>query len=156
MQGLSSQQVEQRRKDGQGNDFKLKTSRTYGDIIKTNVFQPVYIVLYAIGLGMLAVGDTRSAIMVVGLIAFNAVVGIIQEVRSKHKLDEIALLAQAQVSVLRDGEEQQINPSELVLGDVLIVRAGDQVTVDGVVVGEGKIEADESALTCESDLILKS
>ena len=156
MQGLTHQQVEQRRNDGQGNDVKLKTSRSYWDIIKTNVFQPVNVVLYIIGFGMLAVGDTRSALMVVGLVVFNAVVGIIQEVRSKRKLDDIALLARAKTTVIRDGQEQQVDPSELVLGDVLVIRAGDQIPVDGKLLGQGKIEVDESALTGESDLIPKS
>jgi cation-transporting ATPase E len=156
MQGLTSAQVLERRQAGQGNDIKLKTSRSYWDIIKTNVFNPVNVVLYVIGFGMLAVGDTRSAITVVGLVVFNAVVGIIQEVRSKHKLDEIALLARAKDTVIRDGQEQEVDPAELVLGDVLVVRAGDQISVDGVITDEGKIEVDESALTGESDLIAKS
>ncbi|MCP4196858.1 MAG: HAD-IC family P-type ATPase [Proteobacteria bacterium] len=155
MQGLTSQQVEERRKSGLGNDIKLKSSRSYWDIIKTNVFHPVNIVLYVIGFSMLAVGDTRSAVMVVGLVVFNAVVGIIQEVRSKHKLDEIALLARAKVAVIRDGGEQTIGPEELVQSDLLVIRAGDQIPVDGTIVGDGKIEVDESALTGESDLIPK-
>ena len=155
MQGLTSQQVQQRREAGQSNDVKLKTSRSYWDIVKTNVFHPVNVVLYVIGFGMLAVGDTRSALTVVGLVVFNAVVGIIQEVRSKRKLDEIALLARVKTSVLRDGEEQQVDPSELVLGDVLVIRAGDQIPVDGKLADEGRLEVDESALTGESDLIPK-
>ncbi len=155
MTGLSSNQVAERGRNGQSNDVKLSTSRTYSDIAKTNVFNPVNIVLYAIGFGMMLVGDFRSAITTVGLVVFNAVVGIIQEVRAKQQLDQIALLARVKVSVLRDGAEQRVDPSELVLGDVLVVRAGDQISVDGVVAGDGKIEVDESALTGESDLILK-
>lgn len=155
MTGLSSNQVAERRRNGQSNDVKLSTSRTYSDIAKTNVFNPVNIVLYAIGFGMMLVGDVRSAITTVGLVVFNAVVGIIQEVRAKQQLDQIALLARVKVSVLRDGAEQRVDPSELVLGDVLVIRAGDQISVDGVVAGDGKIEVDESALTGESDLILK-
>ena len=54
------------------------------------------------------------------------------------------------------GQEQQIDPAELVLGDVLVIRAGDQIPVDGVVADESKLEVDESALTGESDLIGKT
>lgn len=155
LSGLSSQQVQERRAQGDSNDVKLSTSRSYRDIIRSNVFNPVNIVLYAIGFGMLLVGDTRSALTTVGLVVFNAVVGIIQEVRAKRKLDEIALLAVARVAVLRDGRETQIDPSELVLGDVIVIRAGDQIPVDGRLVGDGRLEVDESALTGESDLIPK-
>ncbi len=154
--GLTSSQVLERRQSGQGNEVELSTSRTYKDIFMTNVFNPVNIVLYVIGLGMLLVGDIRSAFATVMLVIFNAVVGIIQEVRAKKQLDQIALLARVKIAVLRDDQEQQIDPSELVQGDILVVRAGDQIPVDGTVVGQGKMEVDESALTGESDLVAKT
>lgn len=160
MTGLTSSQVQERRQQGQGNDVKLATSRTLGSIIRSNVFSPVNLVLYVIGVGMILVGDTRSALTTVGLVVFNAGVGIIQELRAKRKLDEIALLARAKVVVLRDGREHAVDPAELVLGDVLRIQAGDQIPVDGQVLGNGlgysRIEVDESALTGESDLISKS
>lgn len=156
MTGLTSSEVLARRQRGEGNDIRLTTSRSYLEIGKTNVFNPVNVVLYAIGAGMVLVGDVRSALTTVMLVVFNAVVGIIQEVLAKRKLDRIALLARAKVTVRRDGQEQQVDPAELVLGDVLVIRAGDQIPVDGVVVGDGKLEVDESALTGESDLIAKT
>ncbi len=154
--GLTRDQVLERRRRGQGNDLKLSTSRPYRDIILTNVFNPVNIVLYAIGAGMLLVGDFKSAFATVMLVIFNAVAGIIQEVRAKKQLDQIALLARVKVTVRREGQDQPVDPSELVLGDLLVIRSGDQIPVDGVVLGNGEIEVDESALTGESDLIPKA
>ena len=69
--------------------------------------------------------------------------------------DQIALLAVAKIAVLRDGQETEVLPSDLVQDDVLVIRAGDQIPVDGTIVGESKMEVDESALTGESDLVLK-
>ena len=60
--GLTNAEVLIRRQRGEGNDIRLTTSRTYTDILKTNVFNPVNVVLYAIGAGMVLVGDLRSAI----------------------------------------------------------------------------------------------
>ncbi len=154
--GLTAAQVQERRQRGQGNNVELSTSRTVKDIVLKNVFNPVNVVLYAIGFGMLLVGDFRSAFATVMLVIFNAVVGIIQEVRAKGQLDKIALLARAKIAVRRDGQEQQIDPSELVLGDVLVIRAGDQIPVDGKILSDAKMEVDESALTGESDLVLKA
>ncbi|MCB0193086.1 MAG: HAD-IC family P-type ATPase [Anaerolineae bacterium] len=156
IQGLSAQEVIARRRQGQGNDIELSTSRSLKDIILSNVFNPVNVVLYVIGAGLFLVGDARSAIATVGLIVFNAAVGIIQETRAKQQLDQIALLARAKVTVFRDGQEQAVDPSELVLGDTLLIQSGDQIPVDGQIVGDGKIEVDESALTGESDLIQKT
>jgi cation-transporting ATPase E len=155
IQGLTQAQVAERQQAGQTNHVELKTSRSYWDIIKTNVFDPVNIVLYVIGGGMFMVGDTRSAIMVVGLILFNATMGIIQEVRAKQKLDQIALLARRKTQVIREGQEQEIDPDDIVLGDMVLVQAGDQIPVDGRITGDSIIEVDESALTGESDLIRK-
>lgn len=155
LSGLTVQQIQERRRQGQDNAVALSTSRSTKDIVMSNVFNPVNLVLYAIGLGLALVGDFRSASATLALVIFNAVVGIVQEVRAKRQLDQIALLARTQVSVRRDGQEQRIDPSELVLGDLLIVRAGDQIPVDGTVVSEGKLEVDESALTGESDLVTK-
>jgi cation-transporting ATPase E len=154
--GLTQSQVKERLDKGQSNAVELSTSRSLKDIIIANVFNPVNIVLYAIGFGLIAVGDTKSALGTVGIVIFNAVVGIVQEVRAKQQLDKIALLARAKVMVLRDGREQQVDPGEVVLGDVLVVRAGDQIPVDGIVISDSKIEVDESALTGESDLVAKT
>ena len=156
MQGLTSGEVQARRQNGQGNAVRLATSRSYSDIFKTNVFSPINVVLYAIGAGMVLVGDWRSAIATVMLVLFNAVVGVFQEVLAKRKLDQIALLARTKITVRRDGQEQAVDPAELVLGDLLVVRAGDQLPVDGVLADEGRLQVDESALTGESDLIDKT
>ncbi len=142
--GLTGAEVQARRQNGQGNDVKLTTSRSYGDILKTNVLSPINLVLYAIGIGMILVGDFRSALATVMLVVFNAIVGVIQEVLAKRKLDKIALLARAKVTVRRDGQDQQVDPAELVLGDLLVVKVGDQVPVDGMLVDDGKLEVDES------------
>ena len=154
--GLANAQVLEQRRQGLGNDINLNTSRSYKDIIMTNVFNPVNIVLYAIGAGMTLVGDFKGAFATVMLIFFNAAVGIIQETRAKKQLDQIALLARAKTTVLREGKEVHLDPAELVLGDILLIRAGDQIPVDAKLVGDGKIEVDESALTGESDLVPKT
>ena len=155
MQGLTQTQVAERTRQGQTNRVDLKTSRRYRDIITGNLFDPVNLVLYVIGGGMLMVGDVRTAVMVVGLIVFNAIIGIIQEISAKRKLDAIALLARHTATVIREGREQEIDPGDIVLGDLVVIKAGDQIPVDGKIVGEGVIEVDESALTGESDLIQK-
>ena len=154
--GLSNNEAQARRRRGLGNDTRLTTSRSYKDILFANIFNPVNIVLYVIGSGMLLIGDTRSALFTVGLVGFNAVIGVAQEIRAKRQLDRIALLARATVSALRDGQAQAVDPAALVLGDVLVIQSGDQIPVDGRLIGDGRIEVDESSLTGEADLIPKS
>ncbi len=154
--GLTASEVNSRRQNGQGNNVKIETSRSYKDIIVNNVFNVINIILFAIGAVMIAIERVSDAVTSVGLIVLNVIIGVFQEIRAKRQLDRIALLTRPKVNVIRDSHEQIIDPSELVVGDVIVVRAGDQFVVDGIVVGSGKIDVDESLLTGESDLIPKT
>ncbi|MDQ3921166.1 MAG: HAD-IC family P-type ATPase, partial [Actinomycetota bacterium] len=89
------------------------------------------------------------------VVAANVAVSVFQEVRAKRKLDKIALLTRPTAKVIREGREQTIDPGEIVCGDLLMVGSGDQIVVDGTVVGDGTMEVDESQLTGESDLVRK-
>lgn len=153
-QGLTQQEVIKRRAQGEGNEVALKTSRSYWQIIKKNVFNFVHLILFLIGAMFIAVGRPQDAVSSAGLILVNALIGSFQEIRAKRQLDKIALLTRPRVRVLREGSEQDIDPSELVRGDVLVCNPGDQMVVDGTVLN-GRLEVDESNLTGESDAVIK-
>jgi cation-transporting ATPase E len=91
----------------------------------------------------------------VSIVLGNVVVGIFQETRAKRQLDKIALLTRPRALVLRDGEERDCDPNDIVQGDLLIVRPGDQVQADGKVINEEGLSIDEALLTGESDLVSK-
>jgi cation-transporting ATPase E len=155
VQGLSIEEVEARRRRGEGNDVDLPTSRSYRDIIRQNVFAFINIILFTIGLILALIGRVDDALTSVVLILMNIILGVYQEIRAKRQLDRIALLTRPKVSVIREGEERTIDPSEVVIDDSLIARRGDQIVVDGIVISDEKMEVDESLLTGESDLVLK-
>ncbi len=155
IQGLSEQDVYSRHVHGQGNNFQVKTSQSYIEIFRQNVFTFMNIVLFGIGLVLTILGRPGDAIMSVGVVLVNVFVGVIQQSRSKHLLDQITLLTRPKVTVIRSGSRQTIDPSEVVLDDVLLASPGDQIVVDGIVVSDERMEIDESLLTGESDLIPK-
>jgi cation-transporting ATPase E len=155
LQGLTENEVLKRREQGQGNNVNLDTSRSYVDIIRQNVFTFVNMVLFGIGIVLIALGLYTDALLSVGIVVMNVVIGVIQEARAKRMLDQIALLTRPRATVIREGHERVIDPGEIVLGDILAVHPGDQIVVDGVIVSESKIEVDESLLTGEADLIPK-
>jgi cation-transporting ATPase E len=155
IQGLSASEVAARRQQGLGNDVQFRTGRTYLQILRQNVFTFINTILFAIGFFLILIGQTGDALVTAGLVLLNVVVGVVQEGRAKRKLDQIALLARPKATVVRDGREMVVDPSELVLGDLLLAGPGDQIVVDGLIVGDGRIEADESLLTGESDHIPK-
>ena len=153
--GLSEQEVIQRRANGDGNNVNIDTSRSYMDILRQNLFTFINVVLFVIGLILVAFGLWGDAFVSVGVVAINVVVSVVQEFRAKAKLDQIALLTRPKATVIREGQERVIDPSEIVLDDLIIAASGDQIVVDGVVVGDGRMDVDESLLTGESDLVTK-
>lgn len=153
--GLTQQEVEERRQRGQGNHVRLGASRSYWSIARANLFTFFNNILFLIGLALIAMGQVLDAVTSVGLGLVIAIIGTLQEIWAKRKLDQIALLNRPTITVRRDGREHTLDPAELVQGDVVRVRAGDQIVVDGQLVGDGRLEMDESLLTGEADLISK-
>jgi cation-transporting ATPase E len=155
LHGLSEQEAEARRRNGQGNNVKLQSSRSYWQILTQNLFTFLNNVLLVIGVVLVLLGLYNDAITSVGLVFLNVIIGVSQEFRAKRKLDQIALLTRPKATVVRDGVQKVVDPSEVVLGDVIVANPGDQIVVDGTVLS-GKMDVDESLLTGESDLIPKS
>jgi len=154
-EGLSDAEARKRRKEGHGNDVKIKTSRSYKEILKENLFTFFNTVLFVLGLLLAILGKPTEAIITTGVVFVNVLIAIYQEARAKKKLDQIALLTRPRATIIRDGKEKKADPSEIVLGDIIVVCPGDQILVDGKITGEGRIDVDESLLTGESDLIPK-
>ncbi|HLI28433.1 MAG TPA: HAD-IC family P-type ATPase [Chloroflexota bacterium] len=153
-QGLSEAEAQARRAQGLGNACVLPTSRSYRQIFRENVFTFINNVLFGLGIALVVLGRWSDALVSVAVVLVNTVVGVVQEIRAKRVLDRIALLAQPQATVIRDGVERVVPPSEVVVGDILLARPGDQIVVDGPLVA-GRMDADESLLTGESNLIAK-
>ncbi|HEY9641816.1 MAG TPA: HAD-IC family P-type ATPase [Coleofasciculaceae cyanobacterium] len=154
LQGLSEPEVERQRAAGNGNNATLQTGRSYRQIFNENLFTFINGIFFAISLVMFKLGRAGDAVLVVIVIFGGVLVNIYQEIWAKRQLDRIALLNRPKATVLRTGELRHLDPAELVLGDILLAQPGDQVLVDGQVVG-GRMEVDESLLTGESDHIPK-
>ncbi len=155
LQGLSEREALARRERGQANVVRFRTGRSYLEILRKNAFTFINTVLFAIGIVLILLGHMGDAVVTAGLVLLNVVVGVYQEGRAKRKLDQIALLTRPKATVIRSGQQRNLDPSEIVLGDLLLVGPGDQIVVDGQVIEEGPLEVDESLLTGESERILK-
>ncbi len=154
-EGLTAVEAERRRRNGEANKAVAGHSRSYAEILRTNVFSFFNIILFVIGAALTAMSRYSDALVSVGLGLINAVISAAQEIRAKRKLDRLQLLDRADVLVVRDGREVTVPPEQVVRGDVLRVRPGDQIVVDGPLLDGGRIEADESLLTGESDPVVK-
>jgi cation-transporting ATPase E len=155
IQGLSQAEVQLRQQQGQTNNVKLPSSRSYWRIFQENLFTFVNAVFFAISGVFLLLNRLSDAVFVTAIIFSGVLIGIIQEIWAKQKLDQIALLNRPQATIIRDRQAIHTDPNQIVLDDILLLNPGDQILVDGAIVGDGRIEVDESLLTGESDLIPK-
>jgi cation-transporting P-type ATPase E len=153
--GLDEGEAAARLGQGHGNDAHLQHSQSYLHILARNSLTFLNGVLFSIGVALLALGRINDAITTVGVMVLNLLVGTVQELYAKRKLDRIALLSRPTATVLREGRERIVAPGEIVLGDLVVARAGDQIVADGRIVGDGRLDVDESLLTGESDLVPK-
>jgi len=156
IRGLSESEATARRQSGQANIVPLHVGRSYLEIVRKNAFTFINTVLFLIGFVLVLMDHVGDAVVTAGLVLLNVAVGVTQEIRAKRKLDRIALLTRPKATVIRDGEEREVDPSEIVLGDVLVARPGDQFVVDGRIAGGGRVEVDESPLTGESERVRKA
>jgi len=155
MNGLSDAEVQARHAQGLSNQVKISSSRTYGQIIKENVFTFVNVVLFGLGIVLILFGRVSDALISVGVITINLVVGIIQEIHAKRILDHIALITRPFATVVREGTQKKVDQEEIVVGDTLRVEAGDQIVVDGKLLSQEDVQVDESLITGEADPITK-
>ena len=148
--GLTAEEVRQRAASGQINNVEDRQSRGYLEILAKNLLTPFNIILFILGIALYIVDGPINAIATVGVILFNVIISTAQEFKAKRRLDKIALLMRPKVTVIRDGEEQVIDRSEVVIDDIVHMKSGDQAQVDGIVLEEKSVEMDESLLTGES------
>ncbi|MCU1645622.1 MAG: ctpE [Nocardia sp.] len=153
--GLTSSEVEQRRRDGLTNDVPERASRSVRDIVKANIFTRINALLGVLFILVIATGSVIDGMFGLLIIA-NSGIGIIQELRAKKTLDELAIVGQAQPVVRREGRTQAVAPQEIVLDDIIELGPGDQIVVDGEAVECELLEVDESLLTGEADPIDKT
>lgn len=152
--GLTSARVAELTAAGHANAFEGDSSRSAWNIVRANVFTLFNAIVGACFLVLLLLGRWQDALF--GLAAFgNAIIGCWQEFRAKAALDRLALLNAPRARVRRDSKEIEIAPGEVVRGDMLVLRAGDQVTADAVVLDHHALQVDESMLTGESDAVDK-
>ncbi|MBJ7338701.1 HAD-IC family P-type ATPase [Mycolicibacterium sp.] len=152
--GLSDAEVAQRVADGKTNDVPTRAARSVREIIRANVFTRINAILGVLLIIVLSTGSFINGLFGI-LIVANSAIGIVQELRAKHTLDELAIVGQAKPLVRRQSGTGPLSPNDVVLDDVIEIGPGDQIVVDGEVLEEANLEVDESLLTGEADPVAK-
>ena len=123
--------------------------RSVVQILRANVLTRFNAILGALFAVVLVFGPLQDGLFGI-VLAVNALMGIAQELRAKHALDRLALLTAPHAHVVRDGAPRDIPVQDVVVDDLLELRPGDQIAVDGTVLTAAGLEVDESLLSGES------
>ncbi|HEV3143098.1 MAG TPA: HAD-IC family P-type ATPase, partial [Gemmataceae bacterium] len=152
--GLSAAEVAERVQRGLVNRPSRSHTAEYWAIFIRNLFTLFNGMVAPAAVALFLLHDYRGAVAVSGLAVVNSVMGLVQELRAKRHLDQLAILAEPKANVIRDGRLQMIPSGDVVQEDHLLLKAGDAVLADGVVLTASNLEIDEALLTGESDPVL--
>ena len=152
-EGLSSQQVKERKKDGLTNKAKLVVGKSYAEIIFTNLLSFFNITLFIIA-GVMIYYELYFSLFFLCVLIPNTIIGLYQDLKARALMGKLKVMTAPKVTVIRDKRVCQIMSDDVVLDDIIILKNSCQIPVDGVVL-EGSISANESLLTGESDNIHK-
>ena len=151
--GLTAAEVEARRAAGQTNQPPKSQTKTTGEIVRDNVctyFNLVFLVLAV----MLALVHSWLNMGFLGIVFWNTLIGIVQQLRAKRTIDKLTLVSAQKLRCLRDGRWCEVLSDDLVQDDVVEFGAGDQIAADAVVL-DGSAQANESLITGEARAIPK-
>ncbi|MGO4550430.1 cation-translocating P-type ATPase [Lysobacter sp. 2RAF19] len=154
--GLSGEQARRRLALDGPNALPDPEERSPLRIVFQALREPMLLLLIAAGAIYLALGEPRDAVLLLLSIVAVVALTIAQEYRAEHALRALREQASPTASVLRDGAPMVIPSRDVVVGDVLLVTAGDRLAADATVVGAADLMVDESLLTGESMPISKS
>ena len=151
--GLNPEQIRIREENGWTNDEVAPPGLTTKEIVHNNIFTYFNLIFLILAILLCLVGSFRN-LTFLPVIICNTLIGIIQEIRSKKVLDRLTMLNAPHAEVIRGGVSLNLEADQLVVDDIVVFRAGNQICADAVVEA-GEVQVNESLLTGESDEITK-
>lgn len=147
--GLTKAQAEQRRREYLFNDTGKKYSKTYLNIFVNNICTVFNLLAALVAVALAWSGAPLSQFLFLFIFSMNVLMGILQEIRAKRKIEKLNILSEPNATVLREGERTEIPIKEIVTDDILLLKTGKQIPVD-CILKKGEISVNESFLTGES------
>ena len=159
LEGLNDLQVGLRKEQGLSNKIIKKTGKSYFSIIVSNfctLFNFIYLVIFLLLFLTQKYFDKVQFMnySFVVIVLINITIGTVQEIKSKITIEKLQLISTPTVTVVRNGEKKEVNVSDVVVDDIVVLSPGKEITTDSILV-EGEVEVNESQLTGESVPIRK-
>ena len=148
--GLTSKEVQQQQSEYGKNELEEKKGKSIWQIILDQINTPVVYLLAAAATLSFIFGDLAEGFFIVAVILVNAIIGFVMERQAQKSMSALKEMEKDESIVLRDGEEKQVESSELVPGDIMLVEPGDMIQADGRIIESAEFEINEASLTGES------
>ena len=142
--GLSKEEVKYRIDNNLINKESTLPTKSYKQIALLNIFTLFNIINLFLGIIIIFTGQYKN-LTFLGVAFFNTIISMIQEMRSKHTIDKLSLIAKTKVNVVRDSKDEYIDINDIVKDDIIKYKLGDQIVVDSIV-KDGLVEVNESLL----------
>src|SRR5690349_20202256 len=149
-EGLTAGEVDRRLAEYGPNELPTEPPPSMWTVARGQLMNPMNIMLLLVVVASFAIGQIPTALVVLGLVLFNVVMGTNQELKARASVEALAKLQVPQARVRRSGQVEQIESTKLVPGDIVLLEAGDVVPADGRIVSSATLEVQEAALTGES------
>jgi P-type Ca2+ transporter type 2C len=153
--GLEAGEVQRRLEEYGPNELPAEPPPSMWEVARGQLANPMNIMLLIVVAASFAIVQVATAVVVLGLVTFNVVMGTAQEMKARASVEALAALQVSHARVRRAGQVEEVESTELVPGDVVLLEAGDVVPADGRIVSSATLEVQEAALTGESAPVAK-
>ncbi|MGX8834984.1 cation-translocating P-type ATPase [Amedibacillus sp. YH-ame6] len=155
LEGLSSSEVEKRREQYGRNVLEESKPVSPLVVFLTQFKDLLVIILIIAAIISMVSGEVESTIVILAVITMNAILGTVQTIKAQKSLDSLKQLSTPHTRVIRDGGVMEVSSSELMVGDIMMLEAGDVVGADGRILDSFSLQVNESALTGEVESVDK-
>lgn len=149
--GLNSKEVNERVKKGLTNKNKVVPTKSVLKIITDNIFTLFNLLNFVLALLIFFVSSYKN-LLFMGIVVCNTLISMVQEIRSKRIVDKLSIITSLKSNVIRDNKIVNIDNEDIVVDDIIILKAGNQIVTDCIIL-EGSVEVNEAFITGESDLV---
>ncbi|MEG0361011.1 MAG: cation-translocating P-type ATPase [Longicatena sp.] len=153
--GLTKEEVVLRREKYGSNELE-ETKPMHPFMVFLTQFKDLLVIILIVAaiISMIS-GETESTIVILAVISMNAILGTIQTIKAQKSLDSLKQLSTPHTRVIRDGETMEVSSNELMVGDIMLLEAGDVVGADARIIENYSLQVNESALTGEVESVHK-
>jgi Ca2+-transporting ATPase len=153
--GLDTGEVARRLAEYGPNELPTEPPPSRWEVARGQLGNPMNVMLLIVGVASLVIGQVATAIVVLALVAFNVIMGSNQELKARASVEALAGLQVPRARARRSGGVEEVESTNLVPGDVVLLEAGDVVPADGRILTSASLEVQEAALTGESAPVSK-